>query len=249
MPPYSELEKWQDPRFLDPLIKPYYRDDLDYHNYPHAIHSSDRAIEIGQVAIAHGVDIKIHLLPSAGRLHDAGFHLRPLIDHPFATKEEYPADLASRLLKPLGMKGADVAHVSHIIESTAADVPCETATAKCFRQADLDNLVRGPVVFLNATYRLYKESRRLEVKPLLSVKSNPVGLMNDFIKFAGISHEILSTYLEEDVSLGEFDRDREGRSLFALKAAKNIGILVPNRLTEFLADHLVEVVNYQPIGI
>ena len=245
-----QLEKWQDPRFLDPMLSPHYRDDLEYHGYErHAVYTADKAVEIGRVAIAHGVEIDITLFPSTGRGHDAGKYLIPGRDHPWDTEEEHAADVTARTQRLLGMPAAKINHSSDVIKSTNANVLCKTDTAKCLRQADLDNLIRDPIVFLNATYRLYKESKRLKEEPVFSGRTNPMGLIKDLVDFGAISHEILSTYLAEDISLGDFDRDREGRSLFALRAAANVNLLVPNRLSDFLSKNLAAVVNYQPIGL
>lgn len=259
----SPPEPWTNQSIVDRVASRHYRLDLlrpdlgldpafqlPVHNYAHAKNSGIDAFEIAEEAMKHGVtDIEVDVLKPMGCWHDAGFALRPGIEQMFGPREVYSSDVAQKDLRVLGMPEPKVLLVGQGIESTAVGVKCLTNTAKCLRQGDLNNL-RGPAIpFLNVTYRLYREQQILDGKPIVPVIINPGRVLREFIQFAGISHEILSTYLEEDISLGDYDRDENGVSLFAKEAVKNVDLLVPSRLTEFLSKNFARVVTYNPIGL
>lgn len=242
-------ELWCDGEMLDRKAEPHYQ-PLDFHNYPHALRTAELSIEIARIAIPHGANIDISVLPSAGREHDAGFYLLPLFDHSFATKEAFSASIYRIDMASLGMPWDKIELGAESIESTAFSVPCKTDTARCLRQGDLSagGVLDSPIAFLGNTFKLFRESKRLKEEPLVQI-AHPRSWVRDFITFGGISHEILSAYLAEDLALGDFQRDEEGRCVFNTQAARNVNLLVPSKLTEFLARHLGEIISYEPVGI
>ena len=259
----SSPELWNNQAVINRIAAPWYniaalRPDLGLepgfelpvHNQAHGIGTGEEALEIAANAAKHGVtDIETDILRALGSLHDAGFALRPMIDHNFSSKELCSSDIARKSLPTIAMPASKVDLTCAGIESTAAGVKCTTNTARCFRQADLKNVRGDAISFLNVTYRLFREKQILEGKRPTLITTNFAQFMREFVEFGGISHEILSTYLEEDISLGDFDRDANGRSLFAVEAAKNVDLLVPKRLKEILPNMLGRIVDYQPVGV
>lgn len=256
-------EPWRNETFVDRLASRHYRLDLlrpdlglgpDFelpvHNYQHAKGTGIEAVTLAKKAAEQGVtDIDMDVLGPMGSWHDAGYALRPGIDQTFGTRESYSADMAGRDLLSLGMPRPKVKLTREGIESTAVGVRCKSNTARCFRQADLRNLRGKPIAFLNVTYRLFREQQILDGQPIIPITVNPSRVMKDLVQFAGISHEILTAYLEEDISLGDFDRNEKDESLFAIDAAKNVELLVPTKITDILSKNLGRIVTYTPVGL
>jgi hypothetical protein len=248
--PISAIEAWRDPVQLEAQARPHYI-DLEFHNWPHALAVRADTRANAQRCVDHGLTIDWDVLDPASLNHDGDFWIPPgsAPGYKYKTKERAAAAIVRREMPVLGMPADKIKHVSDIIKSSEKGVRCKTLEARCMRQADLANVAHpNPIVILNGTYRLYKETKRLngeQPKP----PSMRLPFLKDFLGFAAVSYEILTVYNDEDVSLGDFDRDQEGRSLFAQHAAKNIALLTPARLTDLLSRHLPSIVNYQPIGL
>ncbi len=253
----EQQEVWRDRETIEELARPHYSYESDegsielpFHNWPHADYVTDKSLEIADNAERHGEQINVAVLVAAPPYHDADFFMKPGVDHPYSSKELQSSAVAQSDISLLGAPLEFVRHVGSAIESTQVGVKCTSQEARILRQADLSNITSwNPLVFLNGTYRLYKESKILSGQPLISFSLNPDAFIKDFVKFSGISYEILTAYNEEDISLGDFDRDRLGVSLFQKRAAKNIPMLVPKRITRILQSKLGDIVNYTPIGL
>lgn len=251
----SSVEMWQDPQVLEAQARPHHRDDLEFHNWPHALDVRDDTRANANRCVDNGITVDWDVLDPASLNHDDDFWLVPRgtpgmkSDHRFTTKERHAAAVARQELTDLGMPPSKVKHVSDNILSSEKGVRCKTIEARCLRQADLANVASpNPLIFLNSTYRLYREDKQLKGEQPMQ-PSLKVPFVRDFIGFAAVSYEVLTTYNSEDISLGDFDRDREGQSLFGQRAARNIALLVPNRLTDFLSRHLADIIDCRPIGI
>jgi hypothetical protein len=241
----SKLELWRNPANIDFMARRHYRDDLEFHNYPHAEESANIMEILAEIAIARGASIELHAVKSSMAYHDAGTHLWPGVDHPFLTREEYAADIGSRELGMLGMPESLIEISAGVIKSTNHLVACETGTERCANQADLmaGGILSAPDVFLHGTYRLYRESKRLKderpVEP-----SDRERLIAELVEFGGVSHEILLTFLEKDLSLGRHDKDTEGRS-FNARAGERVALLAPNRIEESFTVNFDDILALQ----
>lgn len=236
------LEAWQNPTVIDRCAQVHYRAEMEFHNFPHALRVGEIATVRAAEAMAHGVPIEYDVVKPASSYHDAGVHLQPGVDHPFFLREDYSSQIGRRELRQLGMPEPLVADTSHAIRSTSHTVPCETATARCIRQADLiaGGILSSPLVFLNGTYRLYLESKRLEdQQPAESADRGR--LIEELVEFGGANHAILLTYLDTDLSLGNHDRDARGRN-FNKQAMGNVALLAPSRLGDVLTANLEAII-------
>jgi hypothetical protein len=236
-------ELWRDPSVLDKLASRHY-DALPYHNYGHSLSTSRYAESIGSQAIEHGIEIVMDVLPSAARWHDVGHRIG--IVNPYTTQEKLAANIFTRELKVLGMPAELTNLGSDVIESTNYNETCKTPTAKCLRQADLmaGGVASNPFAFLNATVRLYKEDKiiRGEASPSFSLRKMLV--MKDLLTYAEVGHGILAGLLE-DVRLGDYQEDE----IYAVKAARNVNLLLPDNLKRFLDSNLSQVIDYRPVNI
>jgi hypothetical protein len=241
---------WHDRPTLETHAQPHYSDALPFHNWAHALAVADESLSIAARAAQHGLALDTAVMIPAALNHDAGFFLNPGVDHTFASKELYSANVVHDDLTLLRAPERAATHAAQIVASTQKGVACASPEAKAVRQADLANVSsNNPLAFLNGTYRLYAESKMLAGQRLLKLSVDPEAIIKDFVKFAAISYEILSAYNQEDISLGDFDRDKNGVSIFQKQAAKNIERLVPNRLTGLLQSKFGDIVHYKPIGL
>src|SRR5688572_4245204 len=115
MPP--RVEAWQDPVLLEEIARPYYRDDLEFHNWEHILAVRDKAREKAQLCVDNGLAIDWDVIDPASLYHDAGSWLVPAgsegrkAEHRFKSPERYAASLAVRDLTELGMPEDKVKHV------------------------------------------------------------------------------------------------------------------------------------------
>ena len=244
MSPKKALPLWQNRNVLAPLVRPFYR-PYPFHNIPHVQKTTNLGIAVAEQAIAHGIEIDTSVLPLAGYTHDAGNWFMPGRDHPFKTAEAFSANVAWRIGQALGMPKPKLELACDMIESSGPDKPCITPEAKALSQGDLmaGGLLDEPIIFLNGTYRLYKESKIIGGEPLAH-PSRPQALATDFVRFGSVCHDKLGRLVSEDLSIGDYDRDDEGRSLFVMRAEYNLNLLTPRLMTDFLSKHMFEIVNY-----
>src|ERR1700747_413004 len=106
----TSLPLWQNGRVINTLMRPYYTlpdefgvKELPYHNLAHSIETPRQDLAVARLVMPLGLEIMTSVLKLGGRVPDAGFWLRPGIDHPFATKEEFSADITNRVALQLGM--------------------------------------------------------------------------------------------------------------------------------------------------
>jgi hypothetical protein len=243
MPSTQLIEAWKDPDVIDDMARPHYRDDLEYHHYPHSLLIADIALKKADIAIAHGVIIERAVLKPASGWHDAGKHLKPVIDHPFATSEEYAVHISGPELRRAGMPERLISLTGDVIKSSSPNQHCTTDTERCFVQADLTaggiDKKDKAIAFLNVTYLLYREAKKLKEELPIQPWDHDK-LMKELVPFGDLSREILMAFLEEDLSTCDEDSD------FNREAAKKVDLLRPARFTRILQAYLDDIVNYQP---
>lgn len=243
------LELWRNPANIDSMARRHYRDELEFHNYPHALDACEIAATLAEIAIQHEVDIERRVIKASMSYHDGGTYLWPGIDHPFSTREEYAADVSGRELEMLGMPQFLIDINGNVVRSTNHAVPCFTKTERCANQADLiaGGILSAPAVFLNGTYRLYLESKRLKGEQP-AAPADRERLIGELVQFGGVSHEILLAYLEKDLSLGRHDRDAEGHG-FNERAGEQVDLLAPARIEETLTVNFDAMVALHEAGL
>jgi hypothetical protein len=242
-------EVWRNPHVIDTFARRHYRGDLEFHNYPHATTAAEILEALIAEAVRHGIDdIEEGAARPAGLYHDAGVHLWLPHDR-FPTKEALSADLMTRDLRMLHAPQAVIEDGATAIRATSYTERCATSLGRALRQADLiaGGVFAGPVVFVNGTYRLYREGRRLDDE-MPTPPAEQEKLIKELSAFGAISHEVMLAYAEEDVAIGAYQRDPEsGESLFNRHLAANIGVLAPGRLEPFLRDNLGAVTRYDSL--
>jgi len=246
----SALEAWKNPAILDAQFRPHYSDTMGFHHYPHALDTAVAAEARAAAALEHGIPVVIEALPSAGRGHDAGKHLRPGLEHPFATSEEYAMDVTRKILETLGTPEEIQEASTGSIATTNPNVACNTPTDICLRQGDLTAggvISPEPVIMLNGTYRLFTEEKQAKGEPVPVYYEEPEKLIREFVEFGGRSREILMA-LTEGLTLGDHERDEEGRD-FPEQAARNIALLKPETMERILGVSLKSIVEHRPVGV
>lgn len=213
---YPSSEDWQSTERIIESVLPHQR-NLPYHGYDHPLQTYHKAFELVQLCMANGVMVDVYVITAATLHHDDGYWKRVGIDHDFKSKEKYSAYLANETMLQLGMDPARVEHTKSVIESTEAGVPCKSLEAKIVRRADLDNVADVRMNFLRSTLKLYAESALLSGQAMPTKPDRA-----DLATFILASHKILSEYIAEDLSLGEFDKGADGRCPFNVAAAKNL---------------------------
>lgn len=208
-----------------------YYSDWAYHNLDHAANTMIKALDFADECEANGVYVNRFVLVASALYHDANYH-EPLDTNTYETKEECSAAIATHDLTILGVDAATVEHVADCIRSTARGVSCKTIEAKILRKADLANLA-GPFgeMIINS-YNLFQE---------ICAES---GMSKGFLEFLGTVRLNIQEYLDEDISLGDFDRLDTGRSLWLSSTERNLTILqsvlsLPTRVAEPLINKVV----------
>lgn len=242
-------EAWRDPIMQQASARSHYRTDLEFHNWSHGLETAEESRSNALICLENDIDVDPDVAYASGLHHDDNFWQVPQVDHAFRSKEVYSAYLGANIQDCLGMPKETIDEFKDAIYSTERGIACKTILAKCVRRADLKN-VSSPnsLDFLNATYRLYRESKRLKDEKPVSL-ARPDRLIKDLIRFGGISYEVLSTYYEEDLSLGDFDHNADGSCEFNKLGTQNMRLLLPEKLSVILPKKLGEVVNYQPVGL
>ncbi|HYH36500.1 MAG TPA: hypothetical protein VD706_03305 [Candidatus Saccharimonadales bacterium] len=234
-------ERWKNPAVVDVFARHHYAgphlEEPAFHHYPHARLTRHIADILAVTAARNGAKIEADVLPVAAAYHDAGAALWPAMRHAFAIPEDLAADIAARDLPTLHMPEAKVESAKETIRETSRLVPCTTDTARCLSQADLmaGGLLSHDAVFLHGTYRLYKESKQLEDRPLPDDRDV---LRDELLEFGVASHETLSTYLEEDLALGPHQRNQRGQSMFNILGARKIRLLERAQFARILEVNL-----------
>jgi hypothetical protein len=244
------MEIWKNPDAVDAFARQHYLDqhheEPEFHHYPHAKLTRYIAGILAAAAIRNGAGIETDVLPPAAAYHDADAVIWPFLRHKFAIPEDLAADIAARDLGGLGMPEAKIESATKIIRETSRFVPCTTDTSRCLSQADLmaGGIFSQDIVFLNGTYRSYKESKKQGNQPVPDDRDTLRGELLDF--GSTVSHGVLSVYFEEDLALGPHQRNERGESIFNILGRHKIRLLEPARFARILEVNLDSITGFEP---
>lgn len=218
---------------MEAVTQPGYDDRLYFHVYDHALDTRAQARELGKWAAYNGLDVDFYVLDWAAIGHDFGFYEWTFLSGEekalYPSREKYAAHKVEAMMQELGAPEEKIQGVKEAIWSTEKGVECTTLEGKILRQADLQNVgTDNPKSFIFNTIKLYREKRLFDGK-------SPRGFnLAEFISFGVNSYPFLVAYNEEDVSLGDFDREANGQSSFRNVADKQIRMLLPDQIYTLL---------------
>lgn len=199
---------------LNFLAKAAHDPNLPYHNFDHTLGTRNEAARLVALCKAHGLVVDEDVVEAAALLHDAGYADNIDLAR-FDSKEAYAVELASKILQFLGMPQQKIYKVTAAIMCTKVGVKPHTLEDKIVRRADLENVASSPENFIRNNLLVLEEYSALN------------GSKPSAEEWAAFSYAILSSYLNDDVLLGEFDRTKSGVSVFSEKAIKNVNLLLP----------------------
>ncbi len=193
-----------------------YRSDLPYHNFKHAMHTVEAAELIIRRCEQEGVRVDAQVVYYALVFHDAGFHQDPT-QFGCATKEDYSAKLAGKVLAERGVAPRVIEKVAKAIDSTRRDAPFKTTEQKAVRAADLAGLAADYKVFRGNTERLRQEHA------LLTGESIP------WPQWVDMAYQVVRFYLDQEIRLTSYFSNQDGKSDFHTKVRQNLAKLKAER--------------------
>lgn len=199
---------------LNYLAKATHDPKLPYHNFDHALKTRNEAARLVAICKENSLVVDEDVVEAAALLHDGGYADSYDITC-FSSKEAYAANLANDILVTLGMPQQKINKVVSAIMSTKVGVKPITLEEKIIRRADLENIVSNAEIFIRNNLLILDEYSALN------------GSRPSAEEWAALSYAILSSYLKDDVVLGEFDRGKSGESVFYERATKNVKLLLP----------------------
>ncbi len=195
-----------------------YNNDYEYHNWQHIENTLTEARRLVTFCGENGLVVDQEVVELAVLLHDALFDV-PEDIHPHQSKEEFSAAVTADVLQGFPVSADKTSHVQACILSTQRGVQCTSPEAIVVRRADLANVADNFDVFMENAGKLLKEFRRINGKDM------PIEQWVNGIK------QNLDDYFSENLSLGDFDRDRAGFNPFVRGYKRNIA-----RLNREIAD-------------
>lgn len=210
-----------------------YYEDWPYHNLDHATKTMITALNYADECEANGVSVDRFVLIASSLYHDANFY-KPLDTTQYSSKEDCSAAVSTHDLRILEVKPDNIKHIADCIRSTERGVICQSPEAKILRKADLSNLAGPFGEMILSSYRLFQEICQEQ------------GFTKGFIDFLSAAKENVHDYLDEDISLGDFDRLNSGRAMWLNGAERNFAILhaillQPTKIAEQLLNKCVEL--------
>lgn len=224
---------WSDPEIIEQRAARHY-EDLPFHGFSHALDVRDEAREIctwyknigHPVTPAEEQDVEV-----AALYHDAGYHV-PISDHSFRSKERYSASIVKQDQAELGMPNYRIKRCAGAIIGTQLGVRPVTNVAKILRQADLSNVAKKPPLqVIRNSILLFKEDEILKRD-----YNHPGEIKTDLLSFISGSLNVMRTYGADDVSLGEFDRDEHGMSIFEKRLNRGMECFLPSAARSLLSQ-------------
>jgi len=231
----SQLAPWRNPELREFVIRPYYRssDAMPGHPWDHAlmVRNVARAKAIKAIAY-HDMRLNLDVIELGTLTHDAHVWKEPGIDyHCCPTKEQHSAHLDRTEIFPrLHTPTAIAEHALHVVLTTERDVRCENDNeAKCGCQGDMWSVIsEDPRDILLGTVNFFKEKRILAGNPL----DGPIPL-DELTEFAAGSYDYLQGFIEEELSLGAWDRDSDGLTM-SQRGHINVEQLRPDRFPNLM---------------
>lgn len=214
-----------------------YYTGLPYHNFGHALSTLWRSMELADLCEANGTPVNRPALASAAPIHDAGLHhssdrravdarQRPVSDEIHAT----------HIMKSLWHKYGIGLPVRQLAEqavlATAPDGPDPIAIEdKILVRADIDNVGGNfDQSFMRAALLL-----REEVKILADLRGEKAPSDMQFFTSSIVT---IATYLQKDLSLGDFDSEWSAHALFNLRRLAHNVVTSEARATSQLIQSL-----------
>jgi len=187
--------------------------DLPYHNFDHALETLWESMRLADLCEANGVPVNRKALVVGALFHDAGY-FRDHEEQGFDTKEDYSAFLIAAFANRYEMDSDDLFTAQNAIVATTRGSKVYSVEDKILRRADLINISgRYTEDFLLKTRLFHKETEQLTGKSI------------SVWDFATEAIKILSDYLDDDLSLGDFDNNSERMSVFQFQAVQNLKCL------------------------
>ena len=147
---------------LREAARPYYSDELEYHNFSHVEDVLDAAEEILERTEEYGIDIDEQVVEAAVYFHDA-YYQKDARRFGFETKEDLSKEVAKKELRDLGYGKNFIKKVEGCIEATKhQSLPDEDSPEEILmRASDLRGLMANYDEFLENTYALRDEHQTL----------------------------------------------------------------------------------------
>lgn len=203
--------------------------DLPFHNFTHACETLWEAMRLADLCQENGVSINRKALIVGALFHDAGYDQ----DHAeigFDDKETYSAAIVGMKADKYGLDVDDLFTVQNAILATKRGSHVHSKEDIVLRRADLKNIAGNYAEdFLRKTQLLHKETERLSGKKI------------SVWDFATTSIAILSEYLDDNLSLGEFDEAKNRQTVFQLNAIANLTDLA-REIAQYKNEKVVDLV-------
>lgn len=210
-----------------------YYTDWSYHNLEHVNKTMFAALDFADECEANGLAVNRFVLIASALYHDANFH-ESLDSTQHRSKEEFSAAIAMRDLTTIEVDQETAEHIAACIRSTERGVICGSTEAKIIRKADLSNLAGPFGEMILSSYNLFQELCQEQ------------GFKKGFVDFLSATKDNVRAYLDEDISLGDFDRISSGRALWLSGAERNFTILhaildQPPKISEQLLKKILQL--------
>lgn len=143
---------------LREAARPYYSEDLEYHNFSHVEDVMEAAEDLLERAEEHDKDVNEEAVRAAVYFHDA-YYQKNAERFRFETKEDLSKEVARKELRGLGYDENFIGTVEDCIEATKHhSVPDEDSPEEIImRASDLRGLMADYDEFLENTYALREE--------------------------------------------------------------------------------------------
>lgn len=229
-------ESWRNPDIIDAALQPLYP-ELPYHNWRHGSETAAASAALASVYAACKGNEPCNKLRIewGGKGHDAGigaYKSDRWLQKRFGSAEKYSADLTLTHMAATGAPLELAEQVQEDIWSTQVGIACTSLYALFLRRADLKNVYsRNRFEIIRCSFLVLREEKLLHGEA-------PGGKLDfdEAVHFAEKSHSFLQPYIDEDVHLGSFDVDAEGRTANE-RAAANHRQLLPASFSRIIREN------------
>lgn len=134
--------------------------DLPYHNFDHALGSTDIGLAAVQALALAGLRVNADAVFLGGLEHDSRFYLLPPPQHSKEWRSARTAGMKWRQCD-VDIPEPTIKTAQHAIRPTEVGVPLVTLEDRCVRRGDLDNLTSNYLTVVRNTFLLFRESQQL----------------------------------------------------------------------------------------
>jgi predicted metal-dependent HD superfamily phosphohydrolase len=191
------------------LAQELYNPKLPYHNFQHALRAVEVGLKIANRCEREGLGINRVVVYYALLFHDAGYHL----DHKnegYNTKEEYSAFLAGESLQKAGVNDKIIKLTQKAILATTQSAEFCSIEETIVRVADLSEMAGVYEAFLDNNKKLKEEQELLTGKEI------------HWEEWKEQTNKVIKFYLSQDIRLTSAYENKNGKSVFHLKAKENL---------------------------